>query len=100
MKFQDKFYDAIDHNKLPSTEKEDKKCVSIKLHFHQILPNYDTMLNWCYILWLQSKFSIYDLCRQSPILNLPLMYLCLTIVKLREREGQRVDPGRSLNGHL
>ena len=24
----------------------------------------------------------------------------LTIVKLREREGQGVDPGRSLKGHL
>ena len=27
-------------------------------------------------------------------------YLYLSIVKLREREGQGVDPGRSLKGHL
>ena len=29
MKFQDKFYDVMDHKKLPSSEKEDEKCVSI-----------------------------------------------------------------------
>ena len=39
MKFQDKFYDVMDHKKLPSSEKEDEKCVSIKLYFHQILPS-------------------------------------------------------------
>ena len=29
-----------------------------------------------------------------------LANVCLQIVKLREREGQRVDLGRSLKGHL
>ena len=28
------------------------------------------------------------------------IYIEVIIVKLREREGQRVDQGRSLNGHL
>ena len=29
-----------------------------------------------------------------------MKYIYLHIVKLREREGQGVDPGRSLKGHL
>ena len=28
------------------------------------------------------------------------IYFLFIFVKLREREGQRVDPGRSLKGHL
>ena len=27
LKFQDKFYDIFDHNKCPSSEKEDQKCI-------------------------------------------------------------------------
>ena len=29
-----------------------------------------------------------------------VMYLCILIVKLREREGQRIDLGKLLEGHL
>ena len=35
----------------------------------------------------------------TNILCFMLMYVCF-IVKLREREGQGVDPGRSIKGHL
>ena len=34
------------------------------------------------------------------LLNVPSITDILDIVKLREREGQRVDLGRSLKGHL
>ena len=44
MKFQDKFYDLIVHNKCPSSEKDDEKCILRKSDFHQILPNYDTVV--------------------------------------------------------
>ena len=27
LKFQDKFYDIFDHNKYPSSEKKDEKCI-------------------------------------------------------------------------
>ena len=40
MKFQDKFYDIIDHNKCPSSEKSDEKCILRKSNFHQILPTH------------------------------------------------------------
>ena len=35
---------------------------------------------------------------RGSVLNCSYYYL--NIVKLREREGQRVNPGRSLKGHL
>ena len=38
MKFQDKFYDIIVHNKCPFSEKDDEKCILRKSDFHQILP--------------------------------------------------------------
>ena len=38
LKFQDKFYNIIDHNKWPSSEKQDEKCVFRKSCFHQIQP--------------------------------------------------------------
>ena len=40
LKFQDKFYNVIDYNKCPSSEKEDEKCFFGKSYFHQIQPNY------------------------------------------------------------
>ena len=40
LKFQDKFYNVIDYNKCPSSEKEDEKCIFGKSYFHQIQPNY------------------------------------------------------------
>jgi len=40
LKFQDKFYDIIVHNKCPSSEKDDEKCILRKSDFHQILPTY------------------------------------------------------------
>ena len=39
-KFQDKFYDIIDHNKCPSSETSAENCVLMKSNFHQILPTY------------------------------------------------------------
>ena len=37
-------------------------------------------------------------CTYTTSLKVPHVYI--VIVKLREREGQRVDSGRSLKGHL
>ena len=42
MKFQDKFYDIIDHNKCPSSEKSDEKHLLRKSNFHHSEPNYAT----------------------------------------------------------
>ena len=36
MKFQDKFYDIIDHNKCPSSEKSDEKHLLRKSNFHHV----------------------------------------------------------------
>ena len=41
LKFQDKFYVIFDHNKCPSSEKEDEKCTLRKSYFHQIQPNHN-----------------------------------------------------------
>ena len=40
LKLQDKFYAIFDHNKCPSSEKEDEKCILRKSYFHQIQPRY------------------------------------------------------------
>ena len=40
LKFVDKFYNIIDYNKCPSSEKEDEKCIFRKSYFHQIQPIY------------------------------------------------------------
>jgi len=40
LKFRDKFYNIIDYNKCPSSEKEDEKCIFRKSYFHQIQPKY------------------------------------------------------------
>ena len=41
----------IDHNKCPSSEKSDEKCILRKSKFHQILPNH--IHNRCNILvWM------------------------------------------------
>ena len=40
LKFQDKYYNKIDYNKWPSSEKQDEKCVFRKSCFHQIQPSY------------------------------------------------------------
>ena len=52
MKFQDKFYDVIDHNKYPSSEKSAEKCILMNSYFHHSEPNHGegpnfghTMLN-------------------------------------------------------
>ena len=41
LKFQDKYYNKIDYNKWPSSEKQDEKCVFRKSCFHQIQPTYN-----------------------------------------------------------
>ena len=38
LKLQDKFYAIFDHNKCPSSEKEDEKCNLRISYFHQIQP--------------------------------------------------------------
>ena len=40
LKFQDQFYDIFDHNKCPSSEKEDENCILRQSYFHQIQPSY------------------------------------------------------------
>ena len=40
MKFQDKFYDVIDHNKYPSSEKSAEKCILRNSYFHHSEPNH------------------------------------------------------------
>ena len=55
LKFQDKFYDIIDHNKCPSSEKSAEKCVLRKSNFHQILPSYNAMTAW--MLWQLECFD-------------------------------------------
>ena len=49
LKFQDKFYNIIDHNKWPSSEKQDEKCVFRKSCFHQIQPS-DALLQVLYVI--------------------------------------------------
>ena len=44
LQFQDKFYYIIDHNKCPSSEKSDEKCILRKPNFHQILPKYAALI--------------------------------------------------------
>ena len=41
MKFQDKFYDVIDHNKYPSSEKSAEKCILRNSYFHHSEPSYN-----------------------------------------------------------
>ena len=50
LKFVDKFYNIIDYNKCPSSEKEDEKCIFRKSYFHQIQPSYDFHIG-NYIFW-------------------------------------------------
>ena len=45
LKFQDKFYNIIDHNKCPSNEKKNQKCILRKSYFHQIQPNHNTVFS-------------------------------------------------------
>ena len=49
LKFQDKFYNIIDYNKWPSSEKQDEKCVFRKSCFHQIQPS-DALLQVLYVI--------------------------------------------------
>ena len=53
LKFQDKFYNIIDHNKCPSSEKQNQKCILRKSYFHQIQPN-NTIQIRCKILLAKS----------------------------------------------
>ena len=45
LKLQDKFYAIFDHNKCPSSEKEDEKCNLRISYFHQIQPNDNDVQN-------------------------------------------------------
>ena len=51
MKFQDKFYNVIDYNKCPSSEKEDEKCIFGKSYFHQIQPSYGLCFKLPMMVW-------------------------------------------------
>ena len=48
MKFQDKFYDMIGHNKCPSSEKSAEKCIFRKSYFHHSEPSYITNNDWLF----------------------------------------------------
>ena len=47
LKFQDKFYNIIDYNKYPSSEKEDEKGIFRKSYFHQIQPSHKPRQDFC-----------------------------------------------------
>ena len=65
MKFQDKFYDMIDHNKCPSSEKSDEKCILRKSNFHHSEPRYwDSKAKYSQTFANSSIFQSYD--RSSP----------------------------------
>ena len=49
MKFQDKFYDIIDYNKCPSSEKSAEKCILRKSYFHHSEPRYNQMVCRCHL---------------------------------------------------
>ena len=44
MKFQDKFYDIIDHNKCPSIEKSAAKCILRNSYFHHSEPIHNAIV--------------------------------------------------------
>ena len=56
----------------------------------------------CICLLLKRKCDNVLFVKSMQLLNLSvfIVYKDFLIVKLREREGQGVDPGRSLKGHL
>ena len=45
LKFQNKFKDTSEHNKCPSSEKDDQKCILRKSYFHQIQPRGDPQVS-------------------------------------------------------
>ena len=57
MKFQDKFYDVIDHNKYPSSEKSAEKCILRNSYFHHSEPKY-ALISKIHILQIKSVFSM------------------------------------------
>ena len=59
LKFQDKFYNIIDHNKWPSSEKQDEKCVFRKSCFHQIQPIHECENRW--IIWSSTRLTLLGL---------------------------------------
>ena len=59
MKFQDKFYDIIDHNKCPSSEKSAEKCILRKSFFHHSEPKHVEF--GIKILDFFSKIGVYQL---------------------------------------
>ena len=54
LKFQDKFYNIIDYNKYPSSEKEDEKGIFRKSYFHQIQPSNNPcpIIFYIALIWL------------------------------------------------
>ena len=64
------------------------------------LLGYVTLLDWT-VASSQRSYAVelYLLSDTPPSMNTNYCQISI-IVKLREREGQRVDPGRSLKGHL
>ena len=62
MKFQDKFYDIIDHNKCPSSEKSAEKYILRSSYFHHSEPRYaDTETTWSWDSHCVSVNNIYRL---------------------------------------
>ena len=57
LKFVDKFYNIIDYNKCPSSEKEDEKCIFRKSYFHRIQPRH---------IWRTSGFAEFFFVQNYP----------------------------------
>ena len=51
LKFQDKFYDMIDHNKCPTSEKSAEKCILRNSYFHHSEPSHDVFLYIICTVW-------------------------------------------------
>ena len=93
MKFQDKFYDIIDHNKCPSSEKSAEKCILRKSYFHHSEPRY--AYNAIRLKHHQgypetTKTCVYVLCEQ-PLKECAL-YIVVKIVKHKHKKrGSRLS---------
>ena len=88
-------------------QNESFSCEIFCSHKHFLLDQECFVMTLCDIL-LSLGSAIYNAgcaliryCYLKNSLRVELQVLIITFfVKLREREGQRVDPGRSLKGHL
>ena len=98
MKFQDKFYDIIGHNKCPSSEKSAEKCILRKSYFHRILPKYRFLLKWCEPGFCSASVSKYCFSPSDGVRwNFLSFYVAKTVsvlvFSIDNSAGQRLVPG-------